>query len=226
VKVLLIEDDKKISDFIKDGLHREGFAVDTAFDGQAGLDLALNGAFDLLILDLMLPKLNGLKVLELLKKESFLTPILILSAKHTVEDRVTGLDAGADDYLVKPFSFAELLSRAHALLRRKMDSRQEETLKFDDLELDRYSRKVFCGSRSIDLQAKEFLLLELFIKNKDRVLSKNFILDRVWNIDFDPQTNVVDVLVCRLRNKLERTNEKKYIFTLRGVGYVLKRDKD
>lgn len=225
MKILLIEDDKQISEFIKDGLGRGGFIVEAVFDGQAGLDYALNGDFDLLILDIMLPSIDGIEILKMLKKQAFLPPILMLSAKHTVEDKVSGLDAGADDYMAKPFSFAELHARVNALLRRKTEASGDKLLQYEDISLDRFSRRVVCGANSIELQAKEFSLLELFLKNRERVLSKNFILDRIWNIDFDPQTNVVDVLVCRLRNKLEKTSGRKYIFTMRGVGYVLKSER-
>ena len=224
MKILLIEDDKKISDFIKEGLGREGFSVEAVFDGQAGLDYALNGRFDLLILDIMLPSIDGIKILQMLRGQSFAPPVLMLSAKHTVEDRISGLDDVVDDYMFKLFSFSELHARVNALLRRKTEVSSEKMLQFDDITLDRFSRKVMCGANSVELQAKEFSLLELFLKNRERVLSKNLILDRIWNIDFDPQTNVVDVLVCRLRNKLEKTSGRKYIFTMRGVGYVLKRE--
>lgn len=222
MNILLVEDDSKISDFIKTGLSREGHFVDAAADGESGLELARLKKYDLLILDVMLPKLDGLSVLRVIKKESIPLPILMLSAKHSVEDRVLGLDTGADDYLVKPFSFAELLARVNALTRRKSEPTLEvQYFYFGDLVLDRYSRKALCGDKALELQSKEFSLLELFMKNKDRVLSKNFILDRIWNIDFDPQTNVVDVLVCRLRNKLERATGKRCIVTMRGMGYVL-----
>lgn len=225
MNILLVEDDNKISDFIKTGLSREGHFVDSAADGESGLELARVKKYDLLILDVMLPKLDGLGVLRSIKKDSINLPVIILSAKHSVEDRVLGLDTGADDYLVKPFSFVELLARVNALTRRKTDSSVEaQHLHFGNLVLDRYSRKALCGDKILELQSKEFSLLELFMKNKERVLSKNFILDRIWNIDFDPQTNVVDVLVCRLRNKLERSTGKRYIVTMRGMGYVLTND--
>lgn len=225
MNILLVEDDHKISEFIKTGLRREGHLVDSAVDGISGLDLARTKKYDLLILDVMLPRLDGIGVLRTLKKEALNLPVIILSAKHSVEDRVLGLDTGADDYLVKPFSFVELLARVNALTRRKSDSTVEaQHLYFGDLVLDRYSRKALYGDKALELQSKEFSLLELFMKNKDRVLSKNFILDRIWNIDFDPQTNVVDVLVCRLRNKLERATGKRNIVTMRGVGYVLTND--
>lgn len=224
MNILLIEDDNKISDFIKEGLKQEGHHVDAAYDGLAGYEMAKTRRYDLLILDMMLPKMDGLSILQVLKKVSIKTPVIILSAKHSVEDRVIGLDTGADDYLVKPFSFAELLARINALNRRKSEAPPEAQIQFEDLLLDRYNRKVLCSGKSLDLQSKEFALLELFMRNKERVLSKNFILDRVWNIDFDPQTNVVDVLVCRLRNKLEKINGKRYIVTIRGMGYVLKHE--
>lgn len=226
MNILLIEDDKKISDFIKDGLTQEGHSVHTAFDGRTGLSYAQQKQYDMLILDLMLPQLDGLTVLEMIKRETSSPPILILSAKQSVEDKVRGLEMGADDYLIKPFSFAELHARVNALSRRKTEVSNEKILQFENLSLDRYSRKVFADGKSVELQTKEFSLLELFLKNKERVLSKNFILDRIWNIDFDPQTNVVDVLVCRLRNKLERITGRRYITTIRGIGYALKHEEN
>ncbi len=222
MNILLIEDDNKISDFIKEGLEQEGHHVEAVYDGLSGYELAKDRPFDLLILDLMLPKMDGLSVLQALKKEAIKIPVLILSAKHSVEDRIIGLDTGADDYLVKPFSFAELLARINAIYRRKSEVPAEAQLQFQDLFLDRYNRKVVCSGKSLDLQTKEFALLELLMRNKERVLSKNFILDRIWNINFDPQTNVVDVLVCRLRNKIEKSSGRKYIHTIRGIGYALK----
>lgn len=224
MNILLIEDDSKISDFIQSGLSKEGHFVDVSSDGQTGLNLALTKQYDLLILDLMLPQVDGLTILQRLRKESVIMPILILSAKQSVESRVLGLDMGADDYLVKPFSFAELLARINALSRRKLDLIGEMQLQFGDLVLDRYSRKALYTGKPIDLKAKEIALLELFMNNKDRILSKNFILDRIWNIDFDPQTNVVDVLVCRLRNKLEGISGKRFIVTMRGMGYALRNE--
>lgn len=224
MKILLVEDDRKISEFIKTGLIEEGFSVDAVHDGEAAIMCAQTYSFDLMILDLMIPKVDGLTVLTTLKRGGFAAPILILSAKQSVEDKVSGLDSGADDYLVKPFSFAELIARIHVLLRRKGDSAPMNSLEFNGLSIDRLSRKVFCDGKRVDLQMKEFALLELFLKNKERILSKTYILDQIWNIDFDPQTNVVDVLVCRLRNKIERVSERKYIQTIRGSGYVLKNE--
>ena len=222
MNIIIVEDDHKISQFVTSGLKQEGHQVDTAFDGRSGLDLLRQKQYDLLILDLMLPQLDGLSVLKILKQENISVPVLILSAKQSVDDKVEGLNMGADDYLVKPFSFSELNARINALSRRKFEAvKESQYLNIGDLILDRYSRRVSGAGKTIELQSKEFSLLELFLKNKDRVLSKNIILDRIWNIDFDPQTNVVDVLVCRLRNKLERATSKRYITTIRGMGYVL-----
>ncbi|MBY0315198.1 MAG: response regulator transcription factor [Bdellovibrionales bacterium] len=225
MNIIVVEDDHKISDFVSNGLRQEGHQVDTAFDGIAGLELLRRKEYDLIILDLMLPQLDGLSVLKVLKSENITPPVLILSAKQSVDDKVKGLNMGADDYLVKPFSFAELMARINAVSRRSSEpTRETQYLQMADLVLDRLTRKVTVAGKSVELQTKEFSLLELFLKNTERVLSKNMILDRVWNIDFDPQTNVVDVLVCRLRNKLERASGKRYITTVRGMGYVLNKE--
>jgi DNA-binding response OmpR family regulator len=173
----------------------------------------------------MMPKRDGISVLTSLRQDQTGLPILILSAKHTTEEKVFGLDAGADDYLAKPFSFSELLARTHALLRRHKQTPAQHILRFQDLTMDRITRQVMYKDNKIDLQVKEFALLELFMKNPGRALSKTYILDQIWNVNFDPQTNVVDVLVCRLRNKIEKSMNKKFIYTIRGVGYVLKDEK-
>lgn len=224
MKILVIEDDQKISDFITSGLTEEGFSLETANDGEQALSLIRSYTFDLIILDLMLPKVDGLTVLKTLRSEQVTTPVLILSAKRTTEDKVRGLESGADDYLAKPFSFSELNARINALLRRGQRAPTHGALKFAEISMDRVSRQVLLNNQKIELQTKEFLLLELFLKNPERVLSKAFILDQIWNLDFDPQTNVVDVLVCRLRNKMAKTFPKKFIFTIRSAGYVLKEE--
>jgi len=222
MKILMVEDDLKIAQFVKNGLHEEGYTVDVALDGDEGLKLARLQSYDMMILDLMMPKLDGISVLTSLRKGGAATPILILSAKHTTEDKVFGLESGADDYLAKPFSFSELLARTNALLRRRREPQVQHTIQFQDLVMDRIARQVFYRDQRIDLQSKEFSLLELFLKNPGNVLSKAQILEQIWNVNFDPQTNVVDVLVCRLRSKIEKNIGKKYIYTIRGVGYVLK----
>lgn len=222
MKILVIEDDVKIADYILQGLSQESFSVDTASDGVTGLSFILMSQYDCIILDLMIPALDGLSLLKKIRSQKISTPVIILSAKHTVEDRIQGLDNGADDYLIKPFSFAELLARINAVLRRKTEIQDDRILEFKGWRLDRYSRMLTFSEKFVELKAKEFALMELFLRNQQRVLSKSFILDRIWNIDFDPQTNVVDVLVCRLRSQLESISTQRVVFTIRGVGYVLK----
>jgi two-component system OmpR family response regulator len=220
--VLIIEDDLTISDFLKKGFSEAGFTPDSATDGHTGLDLALQKDFDLLIVDLMLPGLDGLQLIGELRKVKAHVPILILSAKRSLGERIFGLDSGADDYLVKPFAFAELLARSHALLRRSSKKTESNLISVGQISLHIASREVFRENKKIDLQAKEFSLLEFFLRNPDRVVTKTQILEQIWNYNFDPQTNVVDVLVCRLRNKIDRDFAEKTIQTVRGVGYVLK----
>jgi two-component system OmpR family response regulator len=220
--VLIIEDDLTISDFLKKGFSEAVFTPDSATDGHTGLDLALQKDFDLLIVDLMLPGLDGLQLIGELRKVKAHVPILILSAKRSLGERIFGLDSGADDYLVKPFAFAELLARSHALLRRSSKKTESNLISVGQISLHIASREVFRENKKIDLQAKEFSLLEFFLRNPDRVVTKTQILEQIWNYNFDPQTNVVDVLVCRLRNKIDRDFAEKTIQTVRGVGYVLK----
>ncbi len=224
MKILVIEDDLEISKFLQTGLSQEGFIVDTALNGKEGLDLAIKINFDLIILDLMIPILDGISVLEALKARKNQTPVLILSAKRTTEDKVLGLRKGADDYLVKPFEFAELLARVHVLLRRRAGSLETSLLTYNDIQLDRISRKVYRQNELIALQVKEFALLDLFLVNAERVISKTYILDQVWQLNFDPQVNIVDVLVFRLRNKIDKNFSIKLIHTVRGIGYVLRQE--
>ncbi len=225
MRILVIEDDDKIGQFIVHGLRQEGHVVDWSRDGEAGCRLALDGPFEAIILDLMLPGRDGLSVLGEVRRLRRHVPVLILSAKSDVADRVTGLSAGADDYLTKPFSFAELLARLHALVRRSSSAaEQAKQLVYADLALDLESRRVTRDGHSIELQAREFTLLAYLLRNADRVLSKTMILEHVWSYSFDPQTNVVDVLVSRLRRKVDRDFPVKLIHTLRGVGYVLRKD--
>ena len=224
MKVLLVEDDKKISDFVTEGLTQAGFQVEVAADGQAGLALAEHGGFDLLVADVMLPKKDGLQLVTELRSGGQQMPVLFLSAKRSVDERLQGFQSGGDDYLTKPFAFSELLARCQALLRRTGRTQHESShLRAADLELDLLTREVKRGAERIELQNKEFTLLEYFLRNPGRALSKAQILEKVWQYDFDPQTNVVDVLVCRLRNKIERGSQK-YIKTIRGVGYVFRQD--
>jgi two-component system OmpR family response regulator len=222
---LVIEDDDKIGSFVARGLQQEGHNVDWVKNGHEGLARAREAVHDALIVDLMLPGRDGMDVIRCLRQEKVSTPILVLSAKSSVDDRVAGLSGGADDYLTKPFSFAELVARLQALVRRTStpSGAPVTSLAYADLSLDLLARRATRGGRTIDLHAKEFALLEYLLRNPDRVLSKTMILSRVWGYDFDPQTNVVDVLVSRLRTKVDRGFEPKLIHTIRGVGYVLRK---
>jgi DNA-binding response OmpR family regulator len=222
MRVLVVEDDQKITSFLLKGLKQAGFAVDHADNGEDGLQLALTESYDAAVMDIMLPKLDGLTVIEKLRQQKVWTPVIILSAKRSVDDRVKGLQSGGDDYLTKPFSFAELLARLHAIYRRASHEPEPTRLQAGELSLDLLTRDVMRSGRLIDLQPREFALLEYLMRNAGRVLSKTMILGHVWGYDFDPQTNVVDVLVSRLRNKVDRPFDKKLIHTYRGVGYALK----
>ncbi len=222
MRLLVVEDDPQIASFLVKGLRQAGYAVDQAGDGETGLHLVLSEPYDAAIIDLMLPKLDGLSLIQEVRRRQLTLPILILSAKHRVEDRVKGLETGSDDYLVKPFSFAELLARLQALLRRASGGPLTTRLEFADLSLDLLTRQVKRGDTEILLQPREFALLAYLLRQPGRVVSKTMILEQVWELDFDPQTNVVDVLVCRLRTKIDRDFEPKLLHTIRGVGYVLK----
>jgi two-component system OmpR family response regulator len=222
MRILLIEDDKKISSFIEKGLKEAGFSVDPCGDGQIGLELALSVSYDAAVVDVMLPLLDGLSVIEKIRAEDINTPVLILSAKQSVDDRIQGLQRGGDDYMVKPFSFSELLARVQALIRRDKKNTQPMLLTAGELEMDFLKHEVYRNGSKIDLPAKEYALLEYMMRNAGIVVSKTAILERVYDYAFDPQTNVVDVLVCRLRNKVDKDYERKMIHTVRGVGYVLK----
>lgn len=224
VRILVIEDDEKIASFIVKGLKQSGFAVDRCADGDDGLAYARATPYDVLIVDIMLPGTDGLSIVQSLRSEASNTPVLVLSARATVDDRVKGLTAGADDYMVKPFAFSELLARVQALIRRSSQTAEPTTLEVGDLKLDLLTRKVIRGGEEIELQAKEFSLLEYLMRNAGRVVTKTLILEHVWDYSFDPQTNVVDVLVHRLRNKIDKEHEHKLIHTRRGVGYVLQLD--
>ena len=224
MRVLIVEDDAKIAAFIQKGLKESGFSVDHASDGEEGLRMALSQPYEAAVLDLMLPRRDGLSLLDELRRGGKNTPVIILSAKRSVDDRIKGLQAGGDDYLTKPFSFSELLARLQALIRRNSRIIETREISFADITVDLLSRETSRGGAKVDLQAKEFLLLEYFMRNPGRVLSKTMIMERIWGYDFDPQTNVVDVLVCRLRNKIDSISERKMIRTIRGIGYVLKED--
>jgi DNA-binding response OmpR family regulator len=222
MRLLLVEDDVKITAFITKGFQQEGFAVDHAADGVTGLELALTVPYDAAVIDLMLPQLDGLTLIEAVRRRRVTTPVIILSAKRSVDDRVKGLHTGSDDYLTKPFAFAELLARVQALIRRATSATEPTRLSAGDLVMDLLSRDVTRAGQRIDLPAREFALLEYFLRQAGRVVSKTMILEHVWDYQFDPQTNVVDVLVCRLRTKVDRGFPVKMIHTLRGIGYVLK----
>lgn len=222
MNALLIEDDAKTAAFVVKGLHEAGFVVEHADNGQDGLHLAKTGEFDILITDIMLPRMDGLTLIAELRKNKILTPTIILSAKNTVDDRVHGLETGGDDYLTKPFSFSELLARVQALLRRANAVAEPTRLVVDDLSLDMLSREVRRGDELVVLQPREFALLEYLMRHAGRVVSKTMIMEHVWDYNFDPMTNIVEARISRLRDKIDRPFEKPLIHTVRGAGYVLK----
>jgi two-component system, OmpR family, response regulator len=222
MRALLIEDDRTIADFVIRGLREAGFAVDHQSDGDLGLEAAVGQPYDVAIIDLMLPKRDGLSIIDETRRRGVTTPVLILSARRSVDDRVKGLQAGGDDYLTKPFAFAELLARVQALVRRASRSPEPTTLTVDDVVLDLLSRRVTRAGQPIDLRPREFSLLEYLMRNAGKVVSKTMILSHVWDYNFDPQTNIVDVLVSRLREKIDRPFDKKLLQTVRGVGYVIR----
>jgi two-component system OmpR family response regulator len=222
VRALLVEDDPTIAEFVSRGLREAGFVVDHESDGESGLRAATHSSYDVAIVDVMLPKRDGLSLIDELRRRRIHTPVLILSARRSVDDRVRGLQAGGDDYLTKPFAFTELIARVQALLRRSTQSASPTTLVVDDLELDLLSRRVTRAGRPIELRPREFSLLEFLMRNAGRVVSKTMILSHVWEYAFDPQTNVVDVLVSRLRDRIDKPFERKLLHTVRGVGYVLR----
>jgi len=224
MRILLVEDDNKIASFIIKGLNEASFAVDHAVNGVDGLHMALTEVYDAAIIDIMLPKLDGLKIIEELRHQKVNTPVLILSAKRSVDDRVRGLQTGSDDYLTKPFAFSELLARVQALIRRASGSVESTSLTVGDLSMDLLSRKVTRLGKRIDLQPREFALLEYLMRNTGRVVSKTMIMEHVWDYNFDPETNVVEARICRLREKIESKFDKRLIHTIRGVGYVLRED--
>lgn len=221
MRVLVVEDEKKIADFIRRGLKEEGYSVDVAYDGEQGHFLASANEYDLVILDLMLPKIDGITLCKQLRKERRATPIIMLTAKDGVKDKVLGLDSGADDYITKPFAFEELLARIRVALRKK-DSDLSTRIKVDDLELDLISHKVTRAGKEIELTNKEYSLLEYLMKNADTVVTRTMISEHVWDISFDTFTNVIDVYINYLRNKIDSGHEKKLLHTIRGRGYILK----
>jgi two-component system OmpR family response regulator len=222
MRMLVVEDDPKIASFVVRGLEQAGHAVDMVSDAEEGLIMARMTTYDAAIVDIMLPGMDGVTLIEMLRREGINTPVIILSAKRSVDDRIAGLKAGGDDYLTKPFSFAELLARVQALLRRSHMSSSPVKLTVGDLTMDLLTREVVRGEHRIELQPREFSLLEYLMHNAGNVVSKTLIMEHVWDYHFDPQTNVVDVLVSRLRSKVDRDFDQKLIHTIRGVGYVLK----
>ncbi len=222
--ILLIEDEKKVSKFIKQGLEEEGFLVETAFNGEEGFQKALDPKYNLIILDVMLPKMDGFEVLEKIRNNKVHTSVLMLTAKDALADKVTGLNLGADDYLTKPFAFEELLARIKSLLRR--GEIKSTHLKVADLELDTVRHKANRNGAEIELTAREYALLEFFMRNKNQTVTRETISEKIWNINFDTGTNVIDVYVNHLRQKIDGNYEKKLIQTVRGAGYVMKEDEN
>jgi heavy metal response regulator len=220
MRILVVEDEKKVASFIKKGLEEEGYAIDVAADGEDGLAMALMRVHDLVILDIRLPKLDGLRVLQALRRDGVTAPVLLLTVRATIEDKVLGLDAGADDYLTKPFAFQELVARVRALLRRRAEA-EPTVLRIGDLTLDPARRTVTRGGEKIDLTPREFALLDYFMRNPGRVLTRTMIAEHVWDYSFDTSTNVIDVYVNYLRRKIDAGREPKLLRTARGVGYVL-----
>ena len=222
MRILVIEDEKKVANFIKKGLEEEHYAVDTAFDGEEGLYMTEVNEYDLIVLDLMIPKIEGLEVLRRIRRKKNNVPILVLTARNTVEDVVKGLDAGCDDYVTKPFAFMEFLARIRALLRREKTDK-EPLLTIADLTLSPVTHKVMRQEKEIELTSKEYALLEYFMRNPEKVLTRTMISEHVWDYHFDSMTNVVDVYVNYLRKKIDKDFEPKLIHTIRGIGYMMKR---
>ena len=225
MRILLVEDDAKIAQFVSQGLKEAGFALDHMDNGEDGLHMALNEPYDVAVIDIMLPKIDGLTLIEGMRNRGINIPVLILSARRTVDDRVKGLTTGGDDYLTKPFAFAELLARVQALLRRATGITSATRLEIDELVLDLQTRKVERAGHRIDLQPLEFSLLEYLMRNAGQVVSKTMIMEHVWDYNFNPQTNVVEARICHLRDKIDKGFEDKLIQTIRGVGYVIQSGK-
>jgi two-component system OmpR family response regulator len=222
MRALLVEDDVTIAEFVTRGLREAGLTVDVAADGETGLQMAISTPYDVAVVDVMLPGRDGLSIVREMRSRHVRTPVLFLSARHTVDDRVSGLEAGGDDYLIKPFAFTELLARVHALIRRATSTPASTHITVGDLTLDLRSRRATRAGREIEpLRPREFALLEYLMRNAGRVVSKTMILSHVWDYSFDPRTNVVDVLVHRLREKIDKGFDRKMIKPVRGIGYVL-----
>ena len=225
MRILLIEDDLVIANFIIKGLKEAGYCLDHAADGIEGLDLALNNGYDIYIIDIMLPKLDGLSIIMRMREKKIEAPVIILSAKRSIDDRVKGLQGGGDDYLIKPFSFSELLARIQVHFRRSTNVSETSNLTIHNLSLNLLSRTVIREGEKIDLQPKEFALLEYLMRNANQIISKTMIIERVWNYNFDPQTNVVEARISKLREKIDKNFDNPLIHTVRGLGYVFKKEK-
>ncbi len=223
MRILLVEDDDRTAQFVKKGFNQAGYAVDRAADGMEGLFMAQDAPYDVAVVDIMLPRLDGLALIERLRKQKINLPIIVLSAKKTVDDRIIGLQTGGDDYLVKPFAFSELLARVQTLLRRSQSQEEPTRLTVNDLTMDIVRRKVTRGEVEIELQQREFALLEYLLRNAGRVVSKTMIMEHVWDYNFDPESNVVESRICRLREKIDRAFAHKLIHTVHGVGYLLEK---
>jgi two-component system OmpR family response regulator len=223
MRILLIEDDVKIASFVRKGLKESGFAVVHALDGEVGLHLALTESFDTAIVDVMLPERDGLSVIEEMRRRKIGMPVIILSARRSVDDRVKGFETGSDDYLIKPFAFSELLARVQALIRRASGTPEPVSLEFEDLSMNLLTREVDRAGRKIELQPREFALLEYLMRNAGKVVTRTMIMEHVWDYNFDPHTNVVDTRICRLRDKVDKDFETKLIHTIRGAGYVVRK---
>ena len=224
MKILFIEDDSKIATFVLRGLKEGGYVCDHCADGKAGLGMALTYDYDAAIIDIMLPGMDGLAIIDELRSRSRKLPVIILSAKRSVEDRLKGFDTGSDDYLTKPFALSELLARLAALIRRATNVAEPTSLSFHDLKLDLMSRTVTRGDTRIHLQPREFSLLEYLMRHPERVISKTMIMEHVWDYNFDPQTNLVEARICKLREKIDKDFAEPLIHTVRGVGYVLRKE--
>ncbi len=223
MKILVVEDEKKVASFIKKGLEEEYYTVDTAHNGKEGFELALSGDYDLLILDLMLPYKDGISITRDLRAQNIVTPILLLTAKDKIQDKVEGLDAGADDYLTKPFAFEELIARSRALLRRS-ENVKSLVLKAGELSLDTQTHRLSVGDQELDLTPKEYAILEFLMRNKNKVVSRTKLTQHVYEYNFDTDTNVIDVYINKLRGKIEQHTKAELIHTVRGVGYVIKEE--
>ncbi len=222
MNILIVEDDIKTASFVSEGLGKSGFATVHVADGQSGLEKLRSGEFDMAVVDVMLPELSGVEMVKKHREEGGSTPVLILSAKDSVQDKILGLESGADDYLVKPFALAELLARIQALLRRSAAPAEQTVFRYADLTIDLIGHKVTRGNQKIDIQPQEYLLLEYLARNAGQIVSKNMIIEHVWEYNFDPQTNIVETRMCRLREKIDKPFERKLLHTVRGFGYVLK----